>query len=47
MFRFSIKCDDDIDEDFREEEVDEWEDAVCEDPYLDEDDDDDEREWCD
>jgi len=40
-------CSDDADEDFRygDEEA-EWEDAVCEDPYWDEDEEE-EREWCD
>lgn len=44
MFRFRIRFGDD--EDFLDEET-EWEDACCEDPYWDDEEDDDEREWCD
>jgi hypothetical protein len=46
MLRFRMICSDAVDEDFMEDEVTpEWEDAVCEDPYWD--DEEDEREWCD
>ena len=38
-------CSDDVDEDLLEEEEWESEDASCEDPYWD--DEEDEREWCD
>ncbi|WP_345988679.1 hypothetical protein WCX18_00595 [Sulfurimonas sp. HSL1-2] len=47
MFRFPMICSDDVDEDFLDEEETEWEDACCEDPYWDEDEDDNEVEWCD
>lgn len=50
MLRFRLICsDDDVDEDFLDgsEEENEWEDAVCEDPYWDEEDEPEEREWCD
>ena len=55
MLRFCMIFADDVDEDFLEDETESgWEDAVCEDPYGDNDepfdefdDEDDEREWCD
>jgi hypothetical protein len=45
MFRFRMICSDDVDGGFLEEDA-EWEDACCEDPYDDEDEDN-EQEWCD
>ena len=57
MLRFRMIFADDVDEDFLEDETETgWEDAVCEDPYKDDDesfdifddeDEDGEREWCD
>lgn len=47
MFRLVIVCSDDVDEDFLDEEEAEWEDACCEDPYWNEDEEENEREWCD
>jgi len=47
VFRFRISFADDVDEDFLEESEQEWEDACCEDPYWDDEDEADEREWCD
>lgn len=45
MFRIQLGCSDDIDEDFLEENEAEWEEACCEDPYWDEEED--EHDWCD
>lgn len=48
MFRVRIRFGDDADEDFSGEETEqEWEDACCEDPYWDDEEEDNEREWCD
>ena len=50
MFRFRLNGSDDTDEDFKEipDEEEAWEDACCEDPYWEDDDDEpEEREWCD
>jgi len=46
MLRLRISFADDVDEDFLEEEEPEWEDACCEDPYWEEEEEN-EREWCD
>ncbi len=47
MFDERMICSDDVDEDFLDDDGEtEWEDACCEDPYDDEDEED-EREWCD